>query len=64
MKRAKPPKVAPSWKLYVCSGCGYEYDPAVGDPESDIRPMTLFDALPEEWICPECGEAKDQFIEV
>jgi alkylation response protein AidB-like acyl-CoA dehydrogenase/rubredoxin len=63
MKRAKPPKVIPSWKRYVCSGCGYEYDPAVGDPENEIRPTTLFDAIPEEWICPECGEAKDQFIE-
>jgi alkylation response protein AidB-like acyl-CoA dehydrogenase/rubredoxin len=63
MKRAKPPKVVPSWKLYVCGGCGYEYDPALGDPENDIRPTTLFEALPEEWICPECGEAKDQFIE-
>lgn len=63
MKRAVPKKVAPSWKLYVCSGCGYEYDPAVGDPENDILPGTLFDALPDEWICPECGEEKDQFIE-
>jgi len=64
MKRAIPKKVAPSWKRYVCNGCGYEYDPAVGDPESDIHSGTLFDALPEEWICPECGEEKDQFIEV
>lgn len=64
MKRAVPKKVIPTWKRYVCNGCGYEYDPAVGDPENDIRPGTLFDALPEEWICPECGEEKDQFIEV
>ena len=64
MKRAVPKKVIPTWKRYVCNGCGYEYDPAVGDPENDVRPGTLFDALPEEWICPECGEEKDQFIEV
>lgn len=64
MKRAVPKKVVPTWKRYVCNGCGYEYDPAVGDPENDVRPGTLFDALPEEWICPECGEEKDQFIEV
>jgi alkylation response protein AidB-like acyl-CoA dehydrogenase/rubredoxin len=63
MKRAKPPKVVPSWKRYVCGGCGYEYDPALGDSENEIRPTTLFDALPEEWTCPECGEEKDQFIE-
>lgn len=63
MKRSVPKKVKPTWKHYVCNGCGYEYDPAIGDPESDIRPGTLFDALPEEWICPECGEEKANFIE-
>ncbi len=64
MTRAVPKKAAPAWKRYVCNGCGYEYDPAVGDSENDVRPGTLFDALPEEWICPECGEEKEQFIEV
>lgn len=64
MKRAVPKKVAPSWKRYVCNGCGYEYDPAVGDPDNDIQPETIFDSLPEEWICPECGEEKKNFIEV
>lgn len=64
MKRAVPKKVAPSWKRYVCNGCGYEYDPAVGDPDNDIQPGTIFDSLPEEWICPECGEEKKNFIEV
>lgn len=64
MKRAKPKKTVPDWKRYVCSGCGYEYDPANGDPESEIDPGTLFEKLPEEWICPDCGEAKDMFIEV
>jgi butyryl-CoA dehydrogenase len=63
MKRAIPKKVAPTWKRHVCGGCGYEYDPALGDPEGDVRPGVLFAALPEEWICPECGEDKDQFIE-
>ena len=63
MKRAVPKREVPAWKLHVCGGCGYEYDPAEGDPDGDVEPGTLFEALPEEWICPECGEAKDQFIE-
>ncbi len=63
MKRHTPKKAAPQ-NLYVCNGCGYEYDPAIGDPDNDIRPGTQFDKLPEEWICPECGEAKTSFIKV
>ena len=59
-----PKKEIPTWKRHVCNGCGYEYDPAVGDEENDIKPGTLFEALPEEWICPICGESKDMFIEV
>lgn len=62
MKRVVPKKVAPDYPRYVCNGCGYEYDPALGDPESDVRPGTLWEKLPDEWICPECGEEKDQFI--
>lgn len=63
MKRALVKKAAPSYKRYVCNGCGYEYDAEIGDPDNDIYPGTLFEKLPEEWICPECGEEKDHFIE-
>ncbi len=62
MKRSVPKEQAPSYPRYVCSGCGYEYDPAVGDPENDIPEGTLFEKLPEEWICPDCGEEKSKFI--
>ncbi|MBQ6820253.1 MAG: acyl-CoA dehydrogenase family protein [Clostridium sp.] len=63
MKRSVPKKIEPSWKTYVCMGCGYEYDPAIGDEESEIEPETLFETLPEEWMCPDCGEEKTNFIE-
>jgi len=63
MKKAAPQKVAPTWKHYVCGGCGYEYDPGVGDAEGEIAPGTLFDKVPEEWTCPACGEEKAIFIE-
>lgn len=63
MRKATVKKEAPPWKTYVCPGCGYEYDPAEGDPEGGISSGTLFDALPEEWICPDCGEEKSKFIE-
>ena len=63
MKRARPMKAEPKHKSFVCTGCGYEYDPEVGDPEAEIYPVTIFDKLPEEWICPDCGAAKEEFIE-
>lgn len=46
---------------YVCQICGYIYDPAVGDPENDIKPGTKFEDLPDSWECPVCGAGKDDF---
>ena len=46
---------------YVCDACGYEYDPAVGDPDNGIAPGTAFEDLPEDWACPICGVGKDMF---
>ena len=62
MKRPRPPKEEPIGKRYVCGGCGYEYVPEVGDEAAEIAPGTLFEKLPEDWVCPECGEGKDHFI--
>lgn len=64
IRRARPEKLVPNYKLYVCNGCGHEYNPMEGDPENDILPGTDFKNLPDEWLCPECGESKDQYIEV
>ena len=63
MKRPRLPKPEPIGKRYVCGGCGYEYIPELGDPDGDIAPGTLFEKLPEDWVCPECAEPRDQFIE-
>ncbi len=64
MKRPTPKKERPAYSTYVCNGCGYEYNPELGDPDADVLPGTLFEKLPEEWICPECSEEKSNFIEV
>lgn len=48
-------------EIYVCGACGYEYDPAKGDPENGIEPGTAFADLPDDWECPLCGMAKDVF---
>jgi len=64
MKRPTPPKPEPIGKRYVCGGCGYEYVPELGDEDAEIAPGTLFEKLPEDWVCPECAEGKHMFIEV
>lgn len=46
---------------YVCSVCGYVYDPSIGDPDSGINPGTPFESIPDDWVCPICGVGKDSF---
>lgn len=63
IRRAEPKKEKPSYKMMVCDGCGYEYDPVKGDPSADIAPGTPFEKLPDDWVCPECAEPKAHFQE-
>lgn len=39
---------------YVCSVCGYVYDPAEHNG-------VAFDDLPDDWRCPRCKQGKDRF---
>ncbi len=48
-------------KKYVCTVCGYVYDPEVGDPDSGIAPGTAFEDIQEDWVCPLCGVEKEDF---
>ncbi|WP_273360166.1 acyl-CoA dehydrogenase family protein [Anaerococcus octavius] len=64
VKRSKPRKMAPKEDLYVDLGSGYEYDPEVGDPTQGVEPGTPFDKLPDSWVSPVSGEAKEEFIKV
>ena len=41
---------------WECLACGYVYDPETGDPDAGIEPGTPFEEIPDNWICPECGE--------
>lgn len=54
-------EVKSSAPKYVCTVCGYVYDPAQGDPDHGIAAGTSFENLPEDWACPICGVGKDQF---
>ena len=46
---------------YQCTVCGYVYDEDKGDPDSNVGPGTKWENLPDDWVCPVCGAAKDQF---
>ena len=46
---------------WICTVCGYIYDPEIGDPDAGIPPGTPFEVLPDDWMCPICGATKDSF---
>lgn len=46
---------------YICTCCGYIYDPGVGDPMNEIAPETAFEDLPESWVCPLCYAEQGSF---
>jgi len=51
-------------KRFLCAVCGFIYDPALGLPDEGIPPGTAFEAIPDDWICPECGMSKAEFTEL
>ncbi len=69
VKKGTAPKTAPTYikeevkkmDKYVCTVCGYVYDPQAGDLDSGIKPGTPFEKLPDDWVCPVCGAGKDAF---
>lgn len=40
--------------IYICSICGYVYDPAENDG-------VAFEDLPDDWRCPRCKQPKEKF---
>jgi rubredoxin len=46
---------------WICTSCGYIYDPAIGDPDGGIPPGTSFEDIPDTWFCPVCGARKREF---
>ena len=46
---------------YVCTACGYVYDPEVGDPDNGVPAGTAFEDIGDDWVSPICGLSKDAF---
>lgn len=49
---------------YLCTLCGYVYDEADGDPDNGVAPGTVWDEVPDDWVCPICGVGKDEFEKI
>jgi len=54
-------KISPR-AILECKICWTPYDPAHGDETRQIQPGTPFIALPDDWKCPNCDGAKEQFM--
>jgi rubredoxin-NAD+ reductase len=48
-------------KRWMCMNCGWIYDEDKGDPEGGIPPGTPWEAVPDDWRCPDCGSSKSDF---
>ena len=48
-------------KKYKCVVCDFIYDETKGLPEEGIAPGTRWEDIPDDWACPDCGAAKDDF---
>src|SRR5205809_3165454 len=48
-------------QLWICTSCGFIYDPEEGDPDGGIPPGTPFESIPDDWFCPVCGARKADF---
>lgn len=49
-------------KQWMCGPCGFIYDETEGLPEEGIPAGTRFEDIPENWVCPDCGLSKQDFV--
>ena len=53
--------IAVEYKTYMCVICGFIYEEEKGLPEEGFAPGTLWEDIPEGWICPDCDAGKEDF---
>ncbi len=51
-------------KKFACTLCSHVYDEAKGDPKNGIPPGTKWQDVPADWLCPECGAEKSDYLEI
>lgn len=48
-------------KMWMCVICGFVYHEATSLPESGIPAGSLWQDVPPDWTCPDCGTTKSDF---
>lgn len=48
-------------KTWMCTVCGWIYDEEKGCPEEGLAAGTLWQDVPADWRCPDCGVGKADF---
>ena len=46
---------------YECTVCKYIYNPKYGNEKAGVHKETAFEELPDDWVCPVCGDKKNVF---
>jgi rubredoxin len=49
------------YKVWMCMICGWVYDEEKGCPEEGLAAGTRWQDVPEDFVCPDCGAAKEDF---
>lgn len=49
---------------YRCILCEFRYDAKIGDNKGGISAGTIFENIPDNWVCPECGTGKSNFRKI
>jgi rubredoxin len=50
------------YRKYECTVCFHIYDEELGDPDDGIAPGTLWEDIPDDWVCPICSVGKEDFV--
>lgn len=58
----KDPAQDAPYRKWICATCGHIYDEALGDETEGFPPGTRFEDIPDDWCCPDCGAAKEDYV--
>jgi rubredoxin len=51
-----------TFRKWICITCGHIYDDSLGDETEGFAPGTLFEDIPDDWCCPDCGATKEDYV--